>query len=66
MFVNHVAVPGLGTGVGHLSPDVSVMQMRQAYRELVEGEMNFPEAFHQAQKQHLKLNPDEINIWDPS
>ena len=63
--INTVAIPGLGTGCGALPPDIAALQMWTAYKEVVLGEIAFPEIFSEAQKRHYLLNPNEINIWDP-
>ena len=62
--INHIAIPGLGTGSGHLSAEVSAAQMRQAYDEIIDDKGDYPADFVTAQKEHLKLNPEEINLWD--
>lgn len=54
--IAHVAVPGLGTGVGHLAPEVSAGQMAKAYREVMLGEHKEPGSFNEAQRMHLELN----------
>lgn len=54
--ITHVAVPGLGTGVGHLAPEVAAGQMAKAYREVMLGEFKDPGSFHEAQNMHLNLN----------
>jgi len=63
--IKHVAIPGLGTGVGYLSPNTAANQMKKAYDEIVKNDWNYPESFDESQKGHFRLNPDEINIWDP-
>ena len=63
--INSVAIPGLGTGCGHLSPIIATRQMRAAYDEIHKGEFNFPKHFNEAQRRHIDFNPTEINIWDP-
>lgn len=54
--IQHVAIPGLGTGVGHLAPEVAAGQMAKAYREVILGEFKEPGSFNEAQRQHLNLN----------
>jgi O-acetyl-ADP-ribose deacetylase (regulator of RNase III) len=51
-----VAIPGLGTGVGQMSPEICAEQMWQAFREVVLGEGHPPENFAEAQKRHVQLN----------
>lgn len=54
--IEHVAIPGLGTGVGHLSPEVAATQMAKAYREVILGQHRYPGNFNEAQRMHLDLN----------
>ena len=51
-----VAIPGLGTGVGNMSPAVAAAQMWMAYEEIVLGVKRWPADFATAQRQHLALN----------
>ena len=63
--IETVAVPGLGTGCGALPPDMAALQMWTAYLEIVRGEIAYPTDFGEAQGRHFRLNPSEINLWDP-
>jgi O-acetyl-ADP-ribose deacetylase (regulator of RNase III) len=54
--IESVAVPGLGTGIGQLAPELAAAQMAQAYREVVLGETKYPGSFAEAQRMHLSLN----------
>lgn len=54
--IESVAVPGLGTGIGKLSPDVAAVQMWSAYQEVVLKISRSPKNFAEAQRQHLALN----------
>jgi O-acetyl-ADP-ribose deacetylase (regulator of RNase III) len=51
-----VAIPGLGTGIGEMSPEICAGQMWQAFREVVMGEDQPPGNFAEAQKRHVQLN----------
>lgn len=62
--IRSVAIPGLGTGVGKLSAEIAARQMAAAYQEIVQRVENYPADFGTAQKQHILLNPDQINLWD--
>jgi len=53
--INSVAIPGLGTGVGGLSPKLCANQMYTAYREIMLGEFTYPEGFIDAQKKQESL-----------
>lgn len=54
--IETIAVPGLGTGVGELAPEIAAIQMAQAYREVMLDEFTTPDTFVEAQKQQLRLN----------
>ncbi len=54
--ITKIAVPGLGTGIGKLAPELAATQMAQAYREVILGEHAYPRNFAEAQKMHLSLN----------
>lgn len=54
--IETVAVPGLGTGVGQLAPEVAANQMAQAYREVILGQVKYPDNFAEAQRMHVSLN----------
>lgn len=52
-----VAVPGLCTGSGRMSPAIAARQMRIAYNEIILGiKMDF-DSFAKAQDYHLHINP---------
>jgi len=63
--IKKVAVPGLGTGCGALSSETAALQMWRAYEEVVLKKVIYPEDFGEAQKRHIYMNIDEINLWDP-
>ena len=54
--IETVAVPGLGTGIGQLAPELAASQMFQAYKEVVIGETKYPSNFAEAQRLHISLN----------
>jgi len=54
-FMNSVAIPGLGTGVGGMPSDDCARQMRMAYDQIVLGEPAFPESWKEAQDQHQRI-----------
>jgi O-acetyl-ADP-ribose deacetylase (regulator of RNase III) len=55
--VETVAIPGMGTGVGRVPPEVCANQMKTAFEEVIEkGEKyNFPNSWHEAQMRHQLL-----------
>jgi O-acetyl-ADP-ribose deacetylase (regulator of RNase III) len=54
--IETVAIPGLGTGIGELAPEVCASQMWQAFQEIVLENHPYPRNFVEAQKTHLALN----------
>jgi O-acetyl-ADP-ribose deacetylase (regulator of RNase III) len=58
--IRSVAVPGLGTGIGKLSPRIAAGQMWQAYEEVVRGNFVYPTSFGDAQRRHRRINPDAL------
>ena len=63
--IETVAIPGLGTGCGFLSPNTAALQMWTAYQEVMTDEIPYPTDFGEAQHRHIDLNRKEINLWDP-
>lgn len=61
--IETIAIPGLGTGVGELAPEMAAIQMAQAYREVMLGEFVPHRTFHDAQKGQLSLNRTSM-IYD--
>jgi O-acetyl-ADP-ribose deacetylase (regulator of RNase III) len=55
--IEAIAIPGLGTGVGALPPEVASQQMFTAFREVVRGGHKEPADFGDAQRHHRHLNP---------
>ena len=54
--IESVAVPGLGTGIGRIHPEIAASQMWQAYAEVILGQSHYPENFARAQRDHVALN----------
>ena len=61
--IETLAIPGLGTGIGQLSPELASGQMLQAYREVMLDDHKYPGSFAEAQKMHLALNRGAL-IYD--
>lgn len=53
--VRRVALPGLGTGVGKVSPTTCARQVRAAIEDFALGQFEFPVSSLQARKQHDRL-----------
>jgi O-acetyl-ADP-ribose deacetylase (regulator of RNase III) len=59
-FVESVAFPGLGTGVGRVGPNTCARQVRAAIEEVILGRREFPQSWADAQKRHQQLYTDRI------
>ncbi|NQX89803.1 MAG: macro domain-containing protein [Halioglobus sp.] len=53
--ISTIAVPGLGTGVGEIHPEVCARQMRYAIEEVIYERHTFPESWSHAQEIHAGL-----------
>lgn len=53
--VKTVALPGMGTGVGQISPEIFVKQMNRAVEEVIENKYHFPKSLMQASQVHQSL-----------
>lgn len=53
--VQTIAVPGLGTGAGKITPSICARQMRAAYDEVVSGKYAFPSSWGEAHARHVFL-----------
>jgi O-acetyl-ADP-ribose deacetylase (regulator of RNase III) len=62
--IRSVAIPGLGTGVGGLPATTAARQMWFAFDEILGGTRPYPLDFAEAQSRHVRLNAEEINLWD--
>jgi O-acetyl-ADP-ribose deacetylase (regulator of RNase III) len=58
--VDSVAFPGLGTGVGRVSPRTCARQVRAAIDAVVLGTSSFPSSWADAQQRHQKLYTDRL------
>jgi len=56
--IRSVAIPGLGTGIGKISPTNAARQMYAAYKEIIHGTAKFPGSFGEAQQGYRRLNLD--------
>ncbi len=56
--VRTVAVPGMGTGVGRVSPSTCARQMRAAVDDVLLTTSEFPSSWHEAQTKHQLLYGD--------
>jgi O-acetyl-ADP-ribose deacetylase (regulator of RNase III) len=59
-FVESVAIPGLGTGVGQVGVNTCARQMQVAIEEVVLGNYEFPQSWADAQARHQQLYTDRI------
>jgi hypothetical protein len=58
--VKTVAFPGLGTGIGRVSPNICAQQVRAAIEEVCMGKGGFPTSWQDAHWRHHHLYRDEI------
>lgn len=59
-FVDSVAFPGLGTGVGQVSPHVCAHQMRTAIEDTLLDARPFPASWAASQARHQQLYTDRL------
>lgn len=59
-YVETVAFPGLGTGVGRVGPETCAHQMRAAIDEVVQKRGGFPVSWADAQARHQRLYTDRL------
>lgn len=50
-----LAIPGLGTGVGRVPPDICARQVRAAIDEVIVRKNEFPNSWREAQTRHQQL-----------
>lgn len=55
-----IAFSGMGTGVGNVSPDIFVRQLKAALEEVVEGKNTFPSSWVEASDRHQLLYSNEV------
>lgn len=54
-YVETIAFPGLGTGVGRIGPNTCARQVREAINSVLLGPCPFPQSWSEAQIQHQML-----------
>ena len=54
--IKTIAFPGMGTGVGQVSPNVFAKQMKQAVEDVIEEKFEFPQTIWNAEKSHREIN----------
>lgn len=59
-FVESVAFPGLGTGVGQIGPNTCARQVRAAIEKVILEKNEFPLSWADAQARHQSLYTDKI------
>jgi O-acetyl-ADP-ribose deacetylase (regulator of RNase III) len=59
--IRRVAFPGLGTGVGGISPNTCARQFRTAYQEVVLGKWQDPQTWVEASERHQLLYTDRLS-----
>jgi len=58
--VRTLAIPGLGTGVGKVAPNICAGQVRTAIEEVLFGRPAFPQTWAEAQSRHQLLYDDRF------
>jgi O-acetyl-ADP-ribose deacetylase (regulator of RNase III) len=56
--VRRVAIPGMGTGTGHVPPDICARQMKQAVDDYLQEGYQFPRSWSEAKQRHQHLWAD--------
>lgn len=56
--VKTIALPGMGTGVGQLPPEIFAKQMKRAVEDIIEERCVFPNSWWEASQQHQLLYSD--------
>ena len=59
-YVESIAFPGLGTGVGRVSPDTCAHQIRAAIEDVITQPNNFPLSWVDAQVRHQQLYTERL------
>ena len=54
--IKTVAFPGMGTGVGQITPAVFAKQMKQAVEDVIEDKFEFPRTVWDTEKKHREMN----------
>ena len=57
--VRVVALPGMGTGVGNVTPEVFARQMKRAVEDVLGEQYQFPESWWEAAQRHQLLYADK-------
>jgi len=60
-YVDTVAFPGLGTGVGRVGPNTCAHQVRAAIDDVLLGRSVFPVSWADAQQRHQRLYTDRVH-----
>ncbi len=59
-FVDSIAFPGLGTGVGQVGPNTCAHQVRAAIKDVLLAQGEFPVSWADAQARHQRLYTDRV------
>jgi O-acetyl-ADP-ribose deacetylase (regulator of RNase III) len=60
--IETIAIPGIGTEIGKVPPDICANQMKVALREILLSEYKFPESWLHAQRCHKLLYSTDTGI----
>jgi O-acetyl-ADP-ribose deacetylase (regulator of RNase III) len=56
--VQRIAIPGMGTGTGHVPPNICARQMKQAVDDYLHHGYQFPDSWREAKRRHQHLWAD--------
>lgn len=57
--IETIAIPGMGTGIGKVPPDICATQMKVALEDILLSQYEFPQSLLHAQRRHHLLYTDE-------
>jgi O-acetyl-ADP-ribose deacetylase (regulator of RNase III) len=53
--VKTLAMPGMGTGIGRVSPRIAARQMKDAIEDILHDRQVFPESWREAKNRHERM-----------
>lgn len=58
--INRIAIPGMGTGVGRVLPEICARQMKSAFDAVFSPIEYFPKTWKEAQENHQRLYTEKL------
>lgn len=62
--VKTISLPGMGTGIGRVSPEIFARQMKQAIEDVIEEKYDYPQSWWEAAQRHQLLYSDSDDVRD--